>query len=151
VNAGCELCRHDGGRVLWREAALRVVLADDPAYPGLLRVVWNAHVREMSDLAADERERLMAAVFAAELALRQVLAPHKVNLASLGNVTPHLHWHVIARYPDDAHFPQPIWGARQREPDRAALAQRVAKLEGLEPALLRLLGAKAALPAGPKR
>jgi diadenosine tetraphosphate (Ap4A) HIT family hydrolase len=37
-----------------------------------------------------------------------------MNLASLGNVTPHLHWHVIPRFADDSHFPQPVWGAAQR-------------------------------------
>jgi len=133
--AACELCRGDGGRVLWREQALRVVLVDDRDYPGFLRVVWNAHVREMSDLDAGGRERLMVAVFAAEAALRQALAPDKINLASLGNLTPHLHWHVIPRYTGDAHFPQPIWGPRQRDPDAAALAQRMARLAVLGPAI----------------
>jgi len=137
--AACELCRDDGGRVLWREPALRVVLVDDRDYPGFLRVVWNAHVREMSDLEAGDRGRFMAAVFAAEAALRQVLAPDKVNLASLGNLTPHLHWHVIPRYAGDAHFPQPIWGPRQRDPDPAALAQRTARLAQLGPAIEALL------------
>jgi len=132
MNSACELCRHDGGRVLWRDAALRVVVVDDSDYPGFLRVIWNDHVREMTDLAPGDRERLMRAVFGAEAALRRVLTPDKVNLASLGNVTPHLHWHVIARYTNDAHFPQPIWGSRQRTCDLEVLAQRAAKLAELK-------------------
>jgi len=144
--AACELCRDDGGRVLWREDALRVVLVDDRDYPGFLRVVWNAHVREMSDLDAGARARLMTVVFAAEAALRQVLVPDKMNLASLGNLTPHLHWHVIARYAGDAHFPQPIWGLRQREPDAVALAQRMARLAELGQAFEHHL-AGAAMPS----
>ena len=36
-------------RVLWRDAALRVVLVDDSEYPGFLRVIWNDHVPEMTD------------------------------------------------------------------------------------------------------
>lgn len=67
---------------------------------------------EMTDLSAPERARLMNAVFATEAVLREVLAPDKVNLASLGNVVPHLHWHVIPRYRDDPHFPSPIWAQR---------------------------------------
>ena len=66
-----------------------------------------------------------------EDALRAVLAPAKINLASFGNMTPHLHWHVIPRFADDAHFPQPVWGTRQRESDAAALAQRRARLPEL--------------------
>jgi diadenosine tetraphosphate (Ap4A) HIT family hydrolase len=66
----------------------------------------------MTDLA--ERDRLMRVVFAGETALRQLYRPDKVNLASLGNVVPHLHWHVIARFVDDAHFPDPIWAPARR-------------------------------------
>ncbi len=122
--AGCDLCHHDGGTVLWRGAQLRVVAVDDPDYPAFLRVVWNAHVREMSDLDAAQRALLMHAVHGAEQALRAHLAPDKINLASLGNVVPHLHWHVVPRYRADAHFPQPIWGTRQRDPDPALLARQ---------------------------
>ena len=41
--------------------------------------------------------------------MRQVLNPTKINLASLGNMTPHLHWHVIPRFADDVNFPNPVW------------------------------------------
>ena len=124
--------------MLWRDALLRIVLVDDAEHPGFLRVVCNAHVREMSDLASDDAALLLAAVLDAERALRQVLAPDKINLASLGNVVPHLHWHVIARFADDAHFPQPIWGTRQRAADASALARRRAALAALPGALARL-------------
>jgi diadenosine tetraphosphate (Ap4A) HIT family hydrolase len=50
-------------------------------------------------------------VFRVEAALRICLQPEKVNLASLGNMTPHLHWHVIPRRSGDPTFPQPIWAA----------------------------------------
>jgi diadenosine tetraphosphate (Ap4A) HIT family hydrolase len=84
-------------------------------------------VAEFSDLRADERERLMLAVYATERAVRRVLAPVKVNLASLGNQVPHVHWHVIPRYTNDAHFPQPIWAPRQRSVSEALLSQRRAQ------------------------
>jgi diadenosine tetraphosphate (Ap4A) HIT family hydrolase len=59
-------------------------------------------------------------VFAVELALRATLRPHKLNLASLGNVTPHLHWHVVPRFPADPHFPDPVWTAPRRARSRRA-------------------------------
>jgi diadenosine tetraphosphate (Ap4A) HIT family hydrolase len=77
-------------------------------------VVWQEHVREMTDLPPDGREHCLRVVFAVEQALRDTLRPYKVNVASLGNQVPHLHWHVIPRFADDAHFPGPVWGARQR-------------------------------------
>lgn len=126
--AGCELCEHDGGTVVVSDAWLRVVLVDDVNYPGFTRVIWRDHVREMSELAASERQHLIDVVMAVELAQRSVLAPLKVNLASLGNMTPHLHWHVIPRFADDKHFPQPVWAAAQRAPDAATLAGRRTEL-----------------------
>ena len=56
-----------------------------------------------------ERVRIMDVVWAVESAQREMMAPEKVNLASFGNMTPHVHWHVIPRYRDDAHFPNPTW------------------------------------------
>jgi diadenosine tetraphosphate (Ap4A) HIT family hydrolase len=109
----CPLCQIDSGAVLWRDAFCRVVLADEPDYPGFLRVILNAHVKEMADLSFVEQGALMRVVFAAEAALVEVMQPDKINLASLGNVVPHLHWHVIPRFTDDPHFPNSVWGAKQ--------------------------------------
>jgi diadenosine tetraphosphate (Ap4A) HIT family hydrolase len=110
----CELCETDGGSLIWRDADCRVVAIDEPGYPGYCRVIWNGHVKEMTDLPTAGRERLMGVVFAVEAAQREWLRPEKVNLASLGNVIAHLHWHVIPRFRDDPGFPNPIWGATLR-------------------------------------
>jgi diadenosine tetraphosphate (Ap4A) HIT family hydrolase len=127
----CELCESPGGEVLWQDERCRVIRVAGPdalAFPGFCRVVWHAHVREMSDLAAADRRHLLDVVGAVEAAVRAVVAPAKINLASLGNVVPHLHWHVIPRWTDDSHFPAPIWAAAARpvppraQPASAALA-----------------------------
>lgn len=112
---GCELCDNPGGELIWQDDFCRVVRIDDVDYPGFCRVVMNRHIREMSDLDEDERARLMRVVFRVEQAVRDVMRPDKINLASLGNKTPHLHWHVIPRFTRDRHFPEPIWAATQRE------------------------------------
>lgn len=117
---------------MWRDARCRVIDAGVPEYPGFCRVVWHEHVGEMSDLDAADRDHLMAVVQATEAALRAVLRPVKMNLASLGNQVPHIHWHVIARFSDDAHFPDSIWSPRRRpgvvhDCDREALARELAR------------------------
>ena len=135
----CDLCTllaaPPAGVVIWEDAALAVIAVDEPGYPGFTRVVWKAHVKEMTDLAPAERAHVMAAVWAVESAQRVVMAPHKVNLASFGNMTPHVHWHVIPRYTDDAHFPNPTWGARQRDAAPEALQARAALLPRLHAAI----------------
>ena len=115
----CELCENEGGTLVWRDRQCRVVHVAEPGYAGYCRVIWNAHVREMTDLDERERGHCMRVVFALEQALRELLRPAKVNLASLGNLTPHLHWHVIPRFRGDRHFPAPIWAAATRTGDVA--------------------------------
>lgn len=113
--AGCPLCQDDGGELVARAERLRVIRVADADYPGFYRVIWNHHVAELTDLQGLERRELMEAVTTVEGLMRRHLQPIKINLASLGNMVPHLHWHLIARYTDDRHFPQPIWGETQRD------------------------------------
>ncbi len=115
--SSCELCDSAGGQPLWQNELCRVVLVEDRDYPGFCRVILNRHVCEMTDLDAATRHTLMRVVFAVEQALRELMQPEKINLASLGNLVAHLHWHVIPRYRDDRHFPRPIW-AEGAEPSR---------------------------------
>lgn len=131
-DASCELCSAPGGEIIWADTLCRVVRIADPDYTGFCRVIWSRHVREMTDLAAAERRHFMSIVFAVEAALRSLYRPDKINLASFGNLTPHLHWHVIPRFIDDRHFPNPVWGPVRREAtparpaiDSAALRQAI--------------------------
>ncbi|MBI5781172.1 MAG: HIT family protein [Rhodocyclales bacterium] len=105
----CPLCLGEGEDVLWRDARCRIIDARQPDYPGYLRVIWEAHVTEMTELAAADCAHLWRVMLGTERVLRRLMSPDKINLASLGNVVPHLHWHVIPRYRDDAHFPDAIW------------------------------------------
>ncbi|MSQ50673.1 MAG: HIT family protein [Betaproteobacteria bacterium] len=133
----CELCNSAGGHLLWRDEFARVVLVDDEDYPGFCRVILNRHVKEMTDLTLADRTRLMSAVFAVETAVGELAAADKINLASLGNGVPHLHWHVIPRWRGDRHFPKPIWANAERAatsrvaPDKHAYSRRLREL--LEP------------------
>ncbi len=115
--SACELCDSSGGEVLWQDEVCRVIRVggtEAAAFPGFCRVVWRAHVAELSDLTADQRRHLLDVVEAVERALRAAVRPDKINLASLGNLVPHLHWHVIPRWRDDSHFPAPIWAPAAR-------------------------------------
>ena len=112
---------------------------EDAAFPAFYRVICNHHVAEFGDLLATERARCMDLVVGVERTLRELLSPTKVNLASLGNMVPHLHWHVIARFEWDSHFPQPVWGAAQRVLQPAA-AQRLPRgLDELDDAVAQSL------------
>lgn len=107
----CLFCQSPLAGELVRTPRWVIVDAQDALFPGFTRVIWVEHVREMTDLTSEERRDLMGVVFEVERIMRDVLRPHKINLASLGNQTPHLHWHLIPRFTDDAAFPSPVWVA----------------------------------------
>ena len=140
--SACPLCREDGGLLIHQDALLRVIRAvDTPAHPVFYRVILNAHVAEFSALPAAERHRLMEAVVVVERELMAQLQPTKINIASLGNVVPHLHWHVIARFEDDAQFPAPIWAPAVRSTSLAPIQARIDSLPALDARLKQALAA----------
>ena len=97
----------------------------DADYPAYCRVELLAHVKEMTDLPPADRARTMKVVFAVESAVREVIQPDKINLASLGNKTPHMHWHVLPRFESDKHFPNSHWGEAMRDNQAMPLSQGV--------------------------
>lgn len=130
--AYCPMCAGVTGRVVWHSAAWRVVHADSAAeenFPVFYRLVSNAHYEEWSELPEPLRQEGMAILCRIETCMRQYFEPRKINLASLGNMVPHVHWHIIARYEWDTHFPNPVWGS----PLRAADARQTAALRALLP------------------
>ena len=127
----CALCKDElkpeEGQLIWRGDDARVILVNDPDLPGFCRVIWNRHVAEMTDLSHGEREHLMTLVFAVEEAIRHVMYPDKVNIAALGNMVPHIHWHVIPRFEDDTFYPGSAWSKRVQETPLTVLADRKQK------------------------
>ncbi|WP_128113249.1 HIT family protein [Polynucleobacter necessarius] len=135
----CVLCKDElkpeGGQIIWRGDDCRVTLINDPDLPGFCRVIWNRHVAEMTDLTYGERDHLMTLVFAVEEAVRHVMHPDKVNIAALGNMVPHIHWHVIPRFKDDAFFPGSAWSNKTQETSKSILESRKQKAQQLPAAI----------------
>lgn len=118
----CPLCTEPGGRLVWSGAGWRLVYVEEPgadsqpAHAAFYRLICNRHVAEWSDLSDAERTQAMQYMVLIERAIYRHVQPDKVNLASLGNMVPHLHWHIVARFTWDSHFPHPIWGQAMRKP-----------------------------------
>ena len=126
---------HASSEALGDLALCHLRLQADARFPGLILIPRVAGARELEDLADGERDVLLEEVLRAGNAVRAIgealgrPAP-KLNVAQLGNVTPQLHVHVIARRPDDAAWPQPVWGVGTPEayaPAALTLAMTAAK------------------------
>lgn len=107
-------------------------LQADARYPWIVLIPRAAEARELEDLPAADRARLMDEIMAAGAAVRAVgqalnRPAAKLNVGQLGNVTSQLHVHVVGRRRDDAAWPGPVWGHGTAETYEAeALARAVA-------------------------
>lgn len=106
-----------------------LLLMDDARYPWLILVPRVEAAVELVDLAPRSLAQLTDEIARASRLLQATVAPHKLNVAALGNVVPQLHVHVIARFTQDAAWPNPVWGVGTAERYSAqALDERLASL-----------------------
>ena len=86
-----------------------VLLNRDQFFPGYCFVFTREHVTELFHLDPPARRTVMEEVPAVAAALNRVFAPAKMNYELLGNMVPHMHWHLVPRFRDDPLWPRPIW------------------------------------------
>jgi diadenosine tetraphosphate (Ap4A) HIT family hydrolase len=89
----------------------RVLLMNDSTYPWLVLVPRQPGIVEITDLSPEDQLALMGEITQASTRLRGLTAPHRINIAALGNMVAQLHVHVIARFTHDPAWPKPVWGA----------------------------------------
>jgi diadenosine tetraphosphate (Ap4A) HIT family hydrolase len=107
-----------------------VRLMNDRRFPWIILVPQRPGAREILDLDAADRSRLIEEIAIASAALRDECRPLKLNVAALGNVVAQLHVHVVARFADDDAWPKPIWGTPAVPYDVEALERRVEAIRG---------------------
>ena len=88
----------------------RVLLMNDSRYPWLILVPRMPNVREWLDLSSTDQALLLAEQLQVSQCLQTLLSPDKLNIATLGNIVPQLHLHIIARFETDFAWPSPVWG-----------------------------------------
>lgn len=93
----------------------RVFLNRDQFFPGYCFVVAREHVTELFHLDRAMRGTVMEEVNAVAAAVAALFRPDKVNYELLGNMVPHMHWHVVPRFRTDPLWPRPIWAEPHEE------------------------------------
>ena len=79
---------------------------------GYTILVYNkAHITELFQLGEEDRIAYSEDLVKVAKAIYDAYHPYKMNYELLGNVVPHLHWHIIPRRKTDPlHLHWPIWG-----------------------------------------
>jgi diadenosine tetraphosphate (Ap4A) HIT family hydrolase len=89
----------------------RLLLMRDGRFPWAILVPRVAGLTELHQLARDGQAVLTGEVDAVARALAGLPGITKINHGALGNLVPQFHWHVVARHPEDAAWPGPVWGS----------------------------------------
>jgi len=115
-------------QIIWEDREFRLELHESEI-PWLI-LHPKGEYREFSEIPRELRLRIMDLLCAIEEEMLAYYRPHKINIASFGNYLPRQHWHIMARFREDSHFPEPMWGTKQREsclelPSMEAFLERV--------------------------
>jgi diadenosine tetraphosphate (Ap4A) HIT family hydrolase len=105
----CPLCQSPERAVVAVLPSGRVELVNDADFVGYSVLVYHRHAIELYDLNQEERRQLIEDVARVAQAIAGQCRPAKFNYEILGNVVPHLHCHIIPRYPDDGYWGGPLW------------------------------------------
>ncbi len=86
-----------------------VILNRDQFFPGYTLLFTKSHVTELFHLEAAVRAELTEEVAIVAKAIYDVFRPTKINYELLGNMVPHMHWHLVPRFASEPLWPRPIW------------------------------------------
>ncbi len=101
----------------------KVLLMNDSRFPWIILVPEKPDLVDLHDLKHDDYNTLTREIRGASKAMAALFKADKMNVATLGNMVPQLHIHIIARYRNDAAWPAPIWGKGKAEPYEASAAE----------------------------
>lgn len=88
----------------------RVILVNNSLFPWIILVPKRPNTTEIIDLTHSEQAVLMQEIAKASTVIRTLFSPDKLNVAALGNVVPQLHVHIVARFKEDAAWPNTVFG-----------------------------------------
>ncbi|MEO1939786.1 HIT family protein [Candidatus Thioglobus sp.] len=80
-----------------------------------VKVFTKRKIKEFSECTLAEKTEIFRIIDITEKSMLEYFKADKINIASFGNLLPHVHWHVMARFEGDSYFPEPMWGTQQRK------------------------------------
>ena len=90
------------------------ILKEESSIPWV-KIFTQKPYKELSDCDEKTREMLFKVMLIVEITMRSYYNPTKINIALFGNYVPHVHAHIMARFEQDSHFPESMWGLKQRD------------------------------------
>jgi len=98
---------------VYENALIRIEI--EPAEIPWLKIFATAPCKEFSECSPETRAEIFELLDLIEREMLDYFQPDKINIASFANYLPQVHWHIMARFAKDSHFPEPVWGRKQRK------------------------------------
>lgn len=103
----------------------RVLLEDESHYPWIFLVPRRPNISQMMNLHQQDQLLLSQELNDAQKVLWDLFHPIQLNVAAIGNKTPQLHIHIIARQSHDPAWPNTVWDHPVRSPYTAEQKERM--------------------------
>ncbi len=140
---GCPFCREDPVENEWwtfveRLSTSKLCLSQNQTYRGQCLLIFEGkHAESIEELSEAEYVHFMNDLRHSVKSLQKVFKPDHLNIELLGNVVPHLHFHLIPRYMNDPRWMHPIWTTEIRDMQEITLApdERISLIEELRAVL----------------
>jgi len=80
-------------------------LYSDARFPGRAILMFHTHIEDMAKLGAQDMLLFWQDATKVGEAIKRVTGSPRINYAVLGNAEPHLHIHLVPRFPDKEDAP----------------------------------------------
>jgi len=101
--------------IIYKNDLIRIEI-ENSEIPWLKVFTQESH-KEFSECPKETKQQIWNILDLIEKEMLSYFSPEKINIASFGNYVPHVHFHIMARFKEDAYFPEPMWGKKQRDSD----------------------------------
>lgn len=122
---GCGMCSRWDDEIDLRITEFEhsyLILNRDQFFPGYCLLFAKQHVTELFHLEPAIRQGMLEEVSRTAAVLARLFKADKINYELLGNMVPHIHWHLVPRLASDPLWPRPIWAEPHQEQPLSAAA-----------------------------
>lgn len=106
----------------------KLLLMNNKNFPWLILVPMLENKKELIDLDISDQIKLLEEINIISGLMQEIFAPEKINIASLGNITPQLHVHITARFKNDIAWPRAVYGSRSVKYSANEINQLIIKI-----------------------
>jgi len=117
------------GEVIAELDLCKLILVNNANFPWVILVPKYNNLKEIIDLTKENQILLMNEISYISTIMKELFQPDKLNVAALGNIVSQLHVHIIARFKNDAAWPDPVFGKSKESHNKEKYLAIIKKIQ----------------------